>query len=338
MGIVSGVLAREAAKKQANALREAKGDVDELVSQFRGDISGLSDDQLGRLSHAFGESGSALQGGFGGAFGAIGESQDALRGRFGTDSQLKRLAGGFGDAQGTLGGQVQGFDAAGFDPALSAQADLSNFQGDPGFEFRRQSGEDAINRAASASGGRLSGRTLKALGDFNQNLASQEFGNFANRQLAQRQQNLGLAVNQAGRQDAAGQFGQGLEQSRLSQLAGLQSQGALAGAGIAGQGLQQQLGLLSDQGNLSVAQGGALANLSQQNAINQNAVSQNFGSQLQGLLGLDAQNQFAAAGAAGLPQMASANAIQGSVNTLLGAAGSLGGIALGNSLGGGEQK
>ena len=57
----------------------------------------------------------------------------------------------------------------------------SGFEQDPGYQFRLQQGEQALNRSAAARGGRLGGAQLKALSDYSQGLASQEFGNFANR-------------------------------------------------------------------------------------------------------------------------------------------------------------
>lgn len=59
----------------------------------------------------------------------------------------------------------------------------SGFQADPGYQFRQQQGEQAINRAAAAQGGRHGAATLKALADYNQNLASNEFQNYANRAM-----------------------------------------------------------------------------------------------------------------------------------------------------------
>jgi len=58
---------------------------------------------------------------------------------------------------------------------------MADYQEDPGMQFRLQQGEQGINRAATASGSRYSGATLKALARFNSGLASQEFGNAYNR-------------------------------------------------------------------------------------------------------------------------------------------------------------
>lgn len=53
---------------------------------------------------------------------------------------------------------------------------LADYQADPGYQFRRQQGEQGIQRAAAAKGGAYSGATLKALARFNSDQASQEYG------------------------------------------------------------------------------------------------------------------------------------------------------------------
>lgn len=65
----------------------------------------------------------------------------------------------------------------GFDPA---GVDVTQ---DPGYRFRLQQGTDAIQRSAAARGTALSGQTLKALQDYAQGLASQEYGNAYDRAL-----------------------------------------------------------------------------------------------------------------------------------------------------------
>lgn len=52
------------------------------------------------------------------------------------------------------------------------------FTTSPGYQFRLEEGENAINRSAAARGGVLSGATLKALNRFNQDYASNEYQNF----------------------------------------------------------------------------------------------------------------------------------------------------------------
>lgn len=58
---------------------------------------------------------------------------------------------------------------------------MADYTEDPGYQFRLQEGEKGISRAATASGSRYSGATLKALSRFNSNQASQEYGNAYNR-------------------------------------------------------------------------------------------------------------------------------------------------------------
>jgi hypothetical protein len=96
---------------------------------------------------------------------------------------------------------------------------------DPGYAFRQQQGEQAINRSAAARGLMGSGRTIKDLIRFNQDYATNEFGNVNNRRLAlsglgqtatntgvQAGQNYGTQVGQnmlgAGNARASGYVGQ----------------------------------------------------------------------------------------------------------------------------------
>lgn len=60
-------------------------------------------------------------------------------------------------------------------------ADMSAFTASPDYQFRLQQGADALQGAAAARGGLFSGATGKALTDFNQNTAAQEFNNYVNR-------------------------------------------------------------------------------------------------------------------------------------------------------------
>lgn len=74
---------------------------------------------------------------------------------------------------------------------------------DPGYQFRRQQGEEAMLADASRRGLRLSPATQKALARFNSDLASQEFGNAFNRLAG----TAGMGQNAAVQ---AGSFGQNM--------------------------------------------------------------------------------------------------------------------------------
>ncbi|SSS75954.1 DNA transfer protein p32 [Acinetobacter baumannii] len=82
---------------------------------------------------------------------------------------------------------------------------------DPSYKFRLNQGLDAIQSSAAAQGGLLSGATQKALSDYGQNFASQEYQNGYNRFNA----------------DQTNQY------NRLANLVGL-GQSAAAGVGNAG--------------------------------------------------------------------------------------------------------
>jgi hypothetical protein len=56
-----------------------------------------------------------------------------------------------------------------------------DFQVDPGYQFRLDQGDQQIKQAAASTGGLNSGRALKALNDYNQGSASQEYQQAYNR-------------------------------------------------------------------------------------------------------------------------------------------------------------
>lgn len=75
---------------------------------------------------------------------------------------------------------------------------LSDFQQDPGFQFRQQEGEKALQRAAAATGSAYSGAALKALARFNSGLASQEYGDAYNRFNTDQSQRFNRLASVAG--------------------------------------------------------------------------------------------------------------------------------------------
>lgn len=54
---------------------------------------------------------------------------------------------------------------------------LSDFNKDPGYQFRMDQGQQAIERSAAARGGVMNGGTLKALSRYGQDYASGEYNN-----------------------------------------------------------------------------------------------------------------------------------------------------------------
>lgn len=104
--------------------------------------------------------------------------------------------------------------------------DMSGFTESPGYQFRMQEGQKAIERAAAAGGSFGSGTNLKDLTRFGQGVASQEYGDYVNRLLGLQQ--IGAQATAQSAQTAMGL--QGLRSSLLGQQAGyLGQQGAVAG-------------------------------------------------------------------------------------------------------------
>ena len=79
---------------------------------------------------------------------------------------------------------------------------------DPSYQFRLQQGQDAIQSSAAAKGGLLTGATLKALQNYSQDYASQEYSNAYNRFNADQTNRYNRLSNLVGiGQNAAAQVG-----------------------------------------------------------------------------------------------------------------------------------
>jgi hypothetical protein len=89
--------------------------------------------------------------------------------------------------------------------ALIRLQDPAAFTADPGYQFTRSEGLRGIDQSAAARGGALSGNALKALNEYNANLADQTYGNWWNRQagLAGVGQSAAQNLGALGQQSAA---------------------------------------------------------------------------------------------------------------------------------------
>lgn len=86
---------------------------------------------------------------------------------------------------------------------------LADFEKDPGYEFRQAEGMKGITNSAAARGGLLSGAALKAAGRYNQEFASNEFGNAFNRDASNKTNQFNRLASLSGvGQTAANQIGQ----------------------------------------------------------------------------------------------------------------------------------
>lgn len=124
----------------------------------------------------------------------------------------------------------------------------SDFQEDPGYQFRMGEGQKALERSAASRGTLLSGAGLKAITDYGQNFASNEYQNAYNRYntnqtneynrlagLAGIGQTANAATGQAA-QNYANQAGQYMTQAGSAQAAGTLGQGTAWSTGLSNLG------------------------------------------------------------------------------------------------------
>ena len=122
---------------------------------------------------------------------------------------------------------------------------------DPSYQFRLQQGQDAIQSGAAAQGGLLSGATLKALQNYSQDYASQEYGNAYNRFNADQTNRYNRLSNIIGMgQNAAAQTGNaGMQTGQAvanNTMAGANAQAAgIIGSNNAWANSAQQLGSIA---------------------------------------------------------------------------------------------
>lgn len=161
--------------------------------------------------------------------------------------------------QGALAQLVSGTQAGGqFTQPFTA----ADFQADPGYQFRQEQGQQAIERSAAARGGLLSGAAAKALTTYSQGVASDEYNNAWNRNNAEKTNGYNRLASLAGvGQAASNQIGQ----------AGQSAYGTIASAG--------QNSSNSIQNNLMGA-----ANARASGYVNTaNAINSSFGSAIGGM-------------------------------------------------------
>ena len=79
-------------------------------------------------------------------------------------------------------------------------SEYQGFTATPGYQFRVDEGNNAINAMAGARGGLVSGATMQALQERGQNLATEEYGNYMNRLSGL----TGMGMSAAGNQASAG--------------------------------------------------------------------------------------------------------------------------------------
>lgn len=98
------------------------------------------------------------------------------------------------------------------DPSFQHSFGMADYQADPGYAFRLQQGQQALERSAAARGGLQSGGTLKGLTGYAQGMASQEyqsaydrFNNDQNTRFGRLSNIAGMGQNAIGINSGAGQ-------------------------------------------------------------------------------------------------------------------------------------
>lgn len=127
---------------------------------------------------------------------------------------------------------------------------MSGWQKDPGYDFRMQEGNKAINNAAAARGLGNSGATLKALTRYGQDYASGEYQKAYDRNYSRLSQLAGIGSGAAGSSaSAAMNYGQGVSQNQIGMgnaAAANQVAGANRLSGLVGQGMGAAATFFSD--------------------------------------------------------------------------------------------
>lgn len=82
-----------------------------------------------------------------------------------------------------------------YQPYVDAKFNPGDLTQDPGYQFRLQEGQKALERSLAAKGLGTSGRALKAAQEYGQGLADTTYNEAYNRWLQQNQQNIGVAGN-----------------------------------------------------------------------------------------------------------------------------------------------
>lgn len=132
--------------------------------------------------------------------------------------------------------------------------DAQSFYQDPSYQWRKQQGMDNIQAQAAAGGGLFSGATLKALNDYNSNLASQEYGNAWQRNMAENQNRFNVDSNLRSQDYNVFNSERSRQYNEMANLAGV---GQTAATNLAGLGANNaaKMGEMAMAGATAVANG-----------------------------------------------------------------------------------
>ena len=134
--------------------------------------------------------------------------------------------------------QLLGLSTGGADNgSLMKDFSMSDFQQDPGYQFRMDQGQQALERSAAARGGLLSGAALKDTARFSQGLASQDYQAAFDRFQTNRSNKMNPLLSLAGSaQTASGALGAAGQNYANAAGNALGNYSATAGQNITGAG------------------------------------------------------------------------------------------------------
>ncbi len=206
--LISGLFASHSADKAADAQTAASHEANQLqrymfnrTTQMNAHARGVGNNALSALAYEAGIGPKPMD-----------HNYEAVKGADGTYSVNSHQFDTQKQAQNWISNRPNDFNYQGF-------------QQSPGYQFRVDQGNQGIERMAAARGLRLSGSTLKAADDYNQGMASSEYGNYINhlQSLGGVGQTATAADTNAG-QNYANAFGQNVQNAGNAQASGYMGQ------------------------------------------------------------------------------------------------------------------
>lgn len=230
-GVIGSRAARGAARTQADATRDIYNLANLAGERSARDITETGEQVAEAIGAAGREAGSGVrqtaeQGAAGLRIGAD-EANSILRAIYGDIiDQLGPYRSAGADAIGTLSA------ALGPEGEFNRRFTLADLALDPGYDFRLQQGQKALERSAAARGGVLSGATLQALTNYSQNVASDEFSRAFDRFRTDRADRFAMLSDLAGRGQRATETGVGAGLTYARDAAGNVTNAAAGGANL----------------------------------------------------------------------------------------------------------
>jgi len=166
--------------------------------------------------------------------------------------------------------------------SLMKDFSMADFQADPGYQFRMDQGQQALERSAAARGGLLSGAALKDTARFSQGLASQDYQAAFDRFQSNRMNKMNPLLSLAGSaQTASGALGAAGQNFANGAGAAIGNYGSTVGQNITSAGNARASGYVGTANaiNNGLSQG---YNMYQQNQLMSMLNKQNTSTQFPG--------------------------------------------------------